>query len=84
MILSVYGERVQKGEWRDYAIDTLPDMAVFSVFRAAKDKPAFTIAKIPGRGWLKPAQYTVGDGLKTLKEGGSLREVLDGVFGGGG
>ena len=27
-LMSVYGTKVAKGEWRDYALDCLPDMAV--------------------------------------------------------
>ena len=34
-ILNVYGRKVASGEWRDYAIDTLNEKAVFSVFRRA-------------------------------------------------
>lgn len=77
MILAVYGDRVKKGEWRDYAIDCLPDMAVFSVYRSSKESPAYTIAKIPSRSFLKPSQYAVYEGSKTLRQSPSLRDVLD-------
>ena len=77
LILGVYGERVKRGEWRDYAIDTLPDMAVFSVFRSTKENPIYAIAKIPSRSFLKPSQYAVYSGNKTLKQGSSLSEVLE-------
>lgn len=77
MILSVYGERVKRGEWRDYAIDSLPDMAVFSVYRSSREKPAYAIAKIPSRSFLKPSQYAVYEGSKTVKQSASLREALD-------
>lgn len=77
LILNVYGARVQKGEWRDYAIDSLPDMAVFSVFRSSKEKPIYTITKIRSRNILKPSQYAVYSGSKTLKQGSSLSEVLN-------
>jgi Protein of unknown function (DUF2794) len=76
LILGVYGERVKRGEWRDYAIDSLPDMAVFSVFRSTLEAPLYAISKIPARNVLKPAQYTVSSGNKTIKEGNSLGEVL--------
>lgn len=79
LILGVYGDRVKRGEWRDYAIDSLPDMAVFSVFRSAKESPVYSIAKIPSRSVMKPAQYVVFEGDRTLKEGASLSDVL-GVF----
>jgi hypothetical protein len=77
LILAVYGERVQKGEWRDYAIDCLPDMAVFSVFRSSREQPLYTIAKIPSRSFLKPSQYAVYSGNKTLGESSSLSSVLE-------
>lgn len=76
LILSVYGDRVKRGEWRDYAIDCKPDMAVFSVFRSAQENPLFAIAKFPGRSVLKPARYAVFAGDATLKESVSLSDVL--------
>lgn len=76
LILGVYGDRVKRGIWRDYAIDSLQDMAVFSVFRSSKENPAYAIAKIPARSPLKSAQYAVYEGDKTLKQGSSLGDVL--------
>ena len=76
LILGVYGDRVKRGEWRDYAIDTLSDMAVFSVYRSSKESPIYAIAKIPTRSFLKPSTYAVYSGSKTLKEGSSLSDVL--------
>lgn len=76
LILGVYGERVKRGEWRDYAIDTLPDMAVFSVYRSAQENPLYAIAKIPSRSFLKPSQYAVYSGNKTLVQSPSLSEAL--------
>lgn len=76
LILGLYGERVQRGEWRDYAIDSLPDMALFSIYRSAKEQPLYSIAKIPSRSFLKPSQYAVYSGNKTLKQSASLHEVL--------
>ena len=75
-ILSVYGARVQRGEWRDYAIDSLPDMAVFSIFRSSHEKPLYAVTKISSRSLIKPAQYVVYSGSNTLKQSTSLREIL--------
>ncbi len=77
LILGVYGERVKRGEWRDYAIDSLPDMAIFSVYRSAQENPLYAIAKIPSRSFLKPSQYAVYSGNKTLKQSSSLSDVLE-------
>ncbi|MDY0009754.1 MAG: DUF2794 domain-containing protein [Bdellovibrionales bacterium] len=77
LILGVYGERVKRGEWRDYAIDSLPDMAAFSVFRSSRENPAYVIAKLSARSFLKPAEFVVYEGGKTLRQSASLREVLE-------
>jgi hypothetical protein len=76
LILGVYGDRVKRGEWRDYAIDSLPDMALFSIYRSSKETPLYAIAKIPSRSFLKPSQYAVYSGNKTLRQSPSLSEVL--------
>jgi hypothetical protein len=75
-ILSLYGSRVQRGEWRDYAIDSMPDMAVFSIFRSTHEKPLYTVTKISSRSLIKPAQYVVYSGSETLMQSTSLREII--------
>jgi len=75
-ILSIYGARVQSGEWKDYAIDSLPDMAVFSIFRSSRESPLYSVTKISSRSLIKPSQYVVYSGNKSLKQSASLREVL--------
>jgi hypothetical protein len=77
LLLGVYGERVQRGEWRDYAIDHLQDMAVFSVFRSSKEAPIYSIAKIPSRSILRPSQFAVYSGKETLKQSASLNDILE-------
>ena len=46
-ILDLYGRMVAAGEWRDYAIDFRPGMAIFSIFRHTSEQPLFAIAKVP-------------------------------------
>lgn len=76
MILGVYSRQVQKGAWRDYAIDSLPEMAVFSVFRSAQENPLYAIAKFPSRSLVKPARYVIYSGQDTIKQSTSLSEAL--------
>ncbi len=49
-LLGLYSMRVASGEWRDYAIDFRPGMAIFSIFRHTAEQPLFAIAKVPGGG----------------------------------
>lgn len=75
-ILTIYGRMVAAGEWRDYALDFLDDVAVFSVFRRAAEVPLFRIEKRP-RLRAKQGQYSVvAAGGIILKRGHELAQVL--------
>ena len=75
-ILDLYGRMVAAGEWRDYALDFLDDVAVFSIFRRAAEVPLFRIEKRP-RLRAKQGQYSVvAAGGIILKRGHELAQVL--------
>ncbi|OUS18423.1 hypothetical protein A9Q97_01060 [Rhodospirillales bacterium 47_12_T64] len=76
LLLSVYSQRVAKGEWRDYAIDLLNDCAVFSIFRHAHETPLFAVIKSKGHK-NKYDEFTIFKGQKRLKRSRSLTEALD-------
>ena len=46
-ILTLYGRMVAMGEWRDYGISNLRDLAVFAVFRRTAETPLYRIEKRP-------------------------------------
>lgn len=75
-ILAVYGRMVAAGEWRDYGISSLKDLAVFSVFRRTAEHPIYRIEKRP-KLRLKQGQYAVvGMDGQILKRGNDLKQVL--------
>ncbi|KRS19626.1 DUF2794 domain-containing protein [Roseovarius indicus] len=76
IILSLYGRMVAAGEWRDYGISCLRDVAVFSVFRRTAENPLYRIEKRPRlRG--RQGQYAViGMDGQVLKRGSDLKTVL--------
>jgi hypothetical protein len=75
-ILRLYGRMVAANEWRDYAIDRLPDRAVFSVFRRTSETPLFQIVKTP-RNARKQGAYSVVAAMGlVLKRGHDLTRVL--------
>jgi hypothetical protein len=75
-ILNIYGRMVSAGEWRDYAIDFLSDVAVFSVFRRSSEMALFRIEKRP-RLRSRQGQYAVIEsGGHVLKRGHDLAQVL--------
>ena len=73
-LLSLYSLRVASGEWRDYAIDFRPGMAIFSIFRHTSEQPLFAIAKVPGSA--QGSGYVVYNGPRKLAHGESLEDVL--------
>ena len=76
IILSLYGRMVAAGEWRDYGISSLRDVAVFSVFRRTADNPLYRIEKRP-RLRSRQGQYAViGVDGQVLKRGHDLKTVL--------
>lgn len=76
VILGLYGRMVSAGEWRDYGMSFLKDVAVFSVFRRTAEHPLYRIEKRP-RLRSKQGMYAViGMDGQILKRGHDLKTVL--------
>ncbi len=74
-IFQIYSRMVAGGEWRDYAIDSLPDRAVFSVFRSASESPLYRIEKCPKLARKQGAFSVVSSAGVILKRGHELAAV---------
>ena len=70
------GARVAAGEWRDYGISSLRDMAVFSVFRRTAEHPLYRIEKHPKLRNRQGMYAVVGTGGQVLRRGRDLKAVL--------
>lgn len=76
VIMQLYGQMVAAGQWRDYGISCLRDMAVFAVFERTADNPLYRIEKRP-KLRAKQGQYSVvGMDGHILKRGHELKTVL--------
>jgi Protein of unknown function (DUF2794) len=75
-IFQIYSRMVGGGEWRDYAIDALPDRAVFSVFRRASEHPLYRIEKNPKLARKQGAFSVISSSGVFLKRGHDLASVL--------
>nr|WP_319248942.1 DUF2794 domain-containing protein [uncultured Celeribacter sp.] len=76
VIMGLYGRMVAAGEWRDYGMSFLKDVAVFSVFRRTAEYPLYRIEKRP-RLRNKQGMYSViGMDGQILKRGTDLRTML--------
>lgn len=75
-ILSLYGRMVAAGEWRDYGISHLKEVAIFAIFRRAAENPLYRIEKRP-RMRLRQGQFAViGAEGQVLRRGNDLAQVL--------
>lgn len=76
VIMSLYGRMVAAGEWRDYGISCLSEVAIFSIFRRTAENPLYRIEKRPKlRG--RQGQYAIiGIDGQVLKRGADLKTVL--------
>lgn len=76
VIMSLYGRMVAAGEWRDYGISCLRDLAVFSVFRRTAEHPLYRIEKHPKLRNRQGLYAVVGMDGQILKRGSDLKAVL--------
>lgn len=76
VILSLYGQMVAAGEWRDYGISCLRDAAIFSVFRRTAEFPLYRIEKHPHLRNRQGMYSVIGMDGRILKRGHDLAQVL--------
>ncbi|MCA8867279.1 MAG: DUF2794 domain-containing protein [Rhodobacteraceae bacterium] len=76
VILSLYGRMVAAGEWRDYGISCLREVAIFSVFRRTAEFPLYRIEKRPKLANRQGQYSVVGMDGRILKRGADLHVVL--------
>ncbi len=76
VILSLYGRMVAAGEWRDYGISSLKDVAVFSVFRRTAEQPLYRIEKRPKLRGKQGMYAVIGMDGQILRRGQDLKTVL--------
>ncbi len=75
-ILSVYGRMVAAGEWRDYGISALREVAVFSIFRRTAENPIYLVEKRPKLRNKQGAYAVIGMEGRILRRGHDLAAVL--------
>lgn len=75
-ILKIYGTMVAAGEWRDYAISSLREIAVFSVFRRTAETPLYRIEKRPKLRHRQGQFSVLGPEGQVLRRGDELAQVL--------
>ncbi|PCH93701.1 MAG: hypothetical protein COB84_08805 [Rhodobacteraceae bacterium] len=76
VIMSLYGRMVAAGEWRDYGISPLKDVAIFSIFRRTAEYPIYRIEKRPKLANKQGLYALITMDGRILKRGHDLKAVL--------
>ena len=75
-ILNLYSKQVSKGYWRDYALDSNIDNAVFSIYRHSQDRPMYQIIKNSRKGFRNKPNFYIKKGEEVMSKNKSLFTIL--------
>jgi len=75
-ILNLYSKQVSKGNWKDYALDSKIDNAIFSIYRHTQDKPMFQIIKNSQKGFRNKPSFYIKKGEEIISKNKSLFTIL--------
>lgn len=75
-LINIYGKMVAAGQWRDYAIGSTKELAIFAVHRSASERPLYQIIKNPKLRHKQGAFAILSAQGDTLKRGHDLGTLL--------
>ena len=75
-ILSLYSKQVSKGYWKDYALDSKIDNAIFSVFKHSQDKPMYQIIKNSQKGFRNNPIFFIKKDKEVIGKSNILLKIL--------
>ena len=75
-ILNLYSKQVSKGYWRDYALDSKVDNAIFSIYKHSQDKPMYQIIKISQKGFRNKPRFYIKKGEEVINKSNSLSNII--------
>ena len=76
LILNLYSKQVSLGSWRDYAIDSKSDIAVFSIYKHTHDKPMYQFFKTSKKGYRNNPDFFIKDSNKIIYKGKVIEQIL--------
>jgi hypothetical protein len=75
-ILNLYSKQVSLGSWRDYAIDSKNDIAVFSIYRHTHDQPMYQVVKTFKKGYRNNPVFFIKDLNKIIYKSKFIEQIL--------
>ena len=75
-ILNLYSKQVSKGLWKDYALDSKVNTAIFSIYKHSQDKPIYQIIKKSIKGFRNMPDFFITKDKEIINKSSEISIIL--------
>ncbi len=75
-ILNLYSKQVSKGLWKDYALDSKVNTAIFSIYKHSYDKPIYQIIKKSFKGFRNMPNFFITKDYEIINKSSEILTIL--------
>ena len=75
-ILNLYSKQVSKGFWKDYALDSKANRAIFSIYKHSHDKPMYQIIKKSLKGFRNVPDFFITKDTEIINKSSEISIIL--------
>ena len=75
-ILNLYSKQVSKGFWKDYALDSKVNTAIFSIYKHSHDKPIYQIIKKSIKGFRNAPNFFITKDKEIINKSSEISTIL--------
>ena len=75
-ILNLYSKQVSKGFWKDYALDSRGNTAIFSIYKHSQDKPIYQIIKKSIKGFRNMPDFFITKDKEIINKSREISIIL--------
>ena len=75
-ILNLYSKQVSKGFWKDYALDSNANTAIFSIYKHSHDRPIYQIIKKSLKGFRNVPDFFITKDTEIINKSSEISIIL--------
>ena len=75
-ILNLYSKQVSKGFWKDYALDSKANTAIFSIYKHSHEKPMYQIIKKSFKGFRNMPDFFITKDSEIINKSTEISTIL--------
>ena len=72
----MYSKQVSKGFWKDYALDSKANTAIFSIYKHSHDKPMYQIIKKSLKGFRNIPDFFITKDYEIINKSTEISTIL--------